>query len=362
MPDISRRGALSAIGAIGAVAVSRTAARTGSGGTVRWRVQLSTQMPGLAVADGMVFAGSCALAAATGRRVWQTRNPVFTAIQSVRSGIVAGPGVVCGVNYTAPDEEAAAIVALKAATGQPLWTHDQAAAYPLACAGGLLYTPSDSSLLALDMRTGRPVWSSGYDGGPATPVIADGVAFATANGSLTSKIVALNASTGALRWEISSPDMPAYVRLVVVDGILCAYAGREGAAFISAFRLASGHQLWETRLPAYGAGQLAAAAGGVYFAAKTGASNGPATVWAMNPQTGAPRWTRSFSHSIALTGPAAAPGAVYLNAFPSGTMYALSAATGVTLWQRALRALNIVVAGDSVYAVDWNSAVWALRP
>jgi len=119
--------------------------------------------------------------------------------------VTAGPGVVYGFGDSGND-----VVALRAATGHPLWTRN--AAFPLGgpddstlltyASNRLYFASSDmgawnvtapSTVGALDARTGRGLWSATLTARTQQPAVTDNAVYAsTANGA-----VALNARTGA---------------------------------------------------------------------------------------------------------------------------------------------------------------------
>ncbi|MDJ1009498.1 MAG: PQQ-binding-like beta-propeller repeat protein [Paracoccaceae bacterium] len=100
------------------------------------------------------------------------------------------------------------LVALDAATGAPVWSHDfrSVASGAPTVANGLVYAITRNGIgWALDARNGRVRWSvtgiateAGILGGPSPAVGADGLAvFAFPNGALSG----VDAATGALRWR-----------------------------------------------------------------------------------------------------------------------------------------------------------------
>ena len=122
-----------------------------------------------------------------------------------------------------------------------------------AVSGGIVVVPFTSGeLVALDAKSGKPVWNdtlarasrsfavSGLSTIAASPVISDGVVYATGVGSRT---VAINLKTGARLWDVpfGSSHTPAVagnaVFLVDLDENLTALDRR------------SGEVLWATHLP-----------------------------------------------------------------------------------------------------------------
>lgn len=103
-------------------------------------------------------------------------------------------------------------------TGRQRWAVTQNGAYiSPAVAGNLVFFRSESNnkgqLIALDLQSGKQVWSftpkrlssaqnNYYGGHLASPVIVDGVVFVGAG----KEVYALDAKTGALRWEFAAQD------------------------------------------------------------------------------------------------------------------------------------------------------------
>lgn len=190
-----------------------------------------------------------ALDAASGGKVWEK-----TLKEPARGAPTVADGKVFVVS------QANVIYALNAADGNEAWTFSGvpeiggllSSANP-AVSGGIVVVPfSSGELVALDVKTGKAVWSdaiarasrsfavSGLSDIAASPVIADGVVYATGVGSRT---VAIGLKTGQRLWEqsVGSPHTP------VVSG---------NAVFLNdlddnlvALDRKSGEVLWSSRLP-----------------------------------------------------------------------------------------------------------------
>jgi uncharacterized repeat protein (TIGR01451 family) len=74
----------------------------------------------------------------------------------------------------------------------------------------------DKKVIALNESTGSPVWSYTTNGGPNSPVIADGMVFFT---SYSGTFVALNAATGQLLWS-TRLGAPTGASAVVANGMV----------------------------------------------------------------------------------------------------------------------------------------------
>ena len=169
-----------------------------------------------------------------------------------------------GVVYYAPTD---GIRALAADTGHLLWRlpTEGAPRTALAFAGGLAYvaTPvaAGYALLALDARTGAMRWQVALQpDDAAVSVLADGgTVFAIAPGTVT----AWDDSTGAARWRRATPSPSSgFQQMVVAAGFL--YLSADGATYVSAcgtnsvsqvsptiaaLRATDGALLWQTPMP-----------------------------------------------------------------------------------------------------------------
>lgn len=153
------------------------------------------------------------------------------------------------------------LVALSAADGSEVWSYrgvpeigNLLSSNSPAVVGGVVVVPFTSGeLVALDEKKGEPIWNdslavasrayavSGLTTIAASPVVADGVVYATGVGSRT---VAIELKTGRRLWDVTfgSAHTPAVsgnaVFLVDLDNSLTALDRR------------SGEVLWATKLPA----------------------------------------------------------------------------------------------------------------
>lgn len=131
---------------------------------------------------------------------------------------------------------------------------------PLVCDETLFVNLPDGGVYALDLRTGRLRWRRDGRSLPAdlTPTVeglvnrglamSDGVLFAA---SIDGRLSALDAGTGALRWEVNVADYRDGYRLVgaplAVDGAVVIGVGggdRAVRGFLDAYAVATGQRLW----------------------------------------------------------------------------------------------------------------------
>jgi len=192
--------------------VGRVVALDASSGRVRWRRSPGDDLRRLAVRDGRVFAvnwpyRTTAYDADTGERLWKVDLPE----QMVLAPTAAGDAVLV------PDRRG--VTALDPADGSVRWRHrhaGNATEGAAAVADGTVFVQSgggDGALYALDLATGERRWSVPVPG-EGTPVVADGVVYASAH----RRIVAVDADTGEARWRTET-RMPASTP-AVGDGTL----------------------------------------------------------------------------------------------------------------------------------------------
>ena len=214
------------------------------------------------------------------------------------------------------------------------------------------------SLLALDARTGHRRWGLTELASQAiaddTTYVARSLAVHNAikhakNGASTGQLAALDGTTGAERWQVSTSQV--LQPLVVADGVVCGLASGQAYAFSSA----TGNPLWHTSLAGLEYPPVPAMAEGTVFFVGD-------QVWALDARTGARAWTRGAARGQRLRALETDSGTLYLG-MADGTLLALAAGTGKTRWSQRLGSpvARIVTAGNAVYAADVNGVVHAFR-
>jgi outer membrane protein assembly factor BamB len=365
MDGVSRRQVLAGFGGVAAAgwSAARWAARGRAPGTLIWRrpaagtgnlIVSILAGYGLVYESGDLDGGDPAvygISEATGTLVWQKARV---------EGSTAGPGAVYCFSGTGSD-----VVAMEAATGRALWTHDDA--FPIgnptdyysltyaservyfACGGLDVTTTTPSSVGALDARTGRSLWAVTLTAHTQQPAATDNAVYAsTVNGA-----VALNARTGAQLWK--SDDMEGNPgTLIAADDIICGNTASARAAI--GLDAATGSVLWRTET-----GWLGTADGGIIFAVSD-ASDGPG-VQALDARSGKLIWSRTLPLNASMgLGVVAASGVAYVSGSGS-ELLALSATTGRTLWGYHLvgGVSSVAVDAGIVLASDSSGALYALQ-
>lgn len=213
-------------------------ATTGGIGTDSARVYAATAWRDLVVLD-----------ADSGAKVWEKKLP-----EPARGAPTVSGGRVYLVT------QSNRVLALSAADGSEVWASrgvpemgNLLSSNSPAVSGGVVVVPFTSGeLVALDEKTGQPLWNdslarasrsyavSGFSTIAASPVISDGVVYATGVGSRT---VAIQLKTGQRLWDVAfgSAHTPAVsgnaVFLVDLDDNLTALDRKTGEV------------LWATKLP-----------------------------------------------------------------------------------------------------------------
>jgi outer membrane protein assembly factor BamB len=190
--------------------------------------------------------------------------------------------------------------------------------------------------------------SSAAPGAESSPVVVNGIVYATSTGG---RIDAFDAATGVGKWSVPigstvGPPSPA-----VGDGAV--YVSTSTG--LDAFNAADGTKLWSTNVGA----QLSApvVAGGIVYSDELYGA-----VVAIDATTGTVLWSADIGAGGEV--PAVASGVVYVGGYGGALLYALNATTGSVLWyappagsgnpfSSAAVSNNVVYAsGDKLYAFN----------
>lgn len=245
-------------------------------GSVRWQTTAPVawaEFPDApALAGDVVFApvqapvaGVMAVAAATGQPLWYAPFG-FTSVTApavdADAVYVSGWGVR-DVRNRADDTPSGAVFALDQRTGRERWRFLAPVRFgPLAAGRDAIFVPSDHGLYALDRATGRKRWQARFTprAGDTPAVIGDTVAFAgTDVTSGNSGVFALDAASGALRWRVAldSPFRSRAGGAATGETFYVAWwqddaEGQGGHPTLRAFDLRSGEERWTYSGPAAG--------------------------------------------------------------------------------------------------------------
>ena len=221
-------------------------------------------------------------------------------------------------------------------------------AQPLAVGGVTVFADGDG-LHALRLGNGHQLWHRvfGTAKNPAPGYVSDlmtwkgSVIALVGEGSVTPKLVALNAATGAVRWTatLGTQSLENVPPAVTSDGVAAINVGTQGDT-LAAIDLSTGKRLWSRT---YLKTPLTQASGTALVVDVRTSFTAPVTLTGVGGRSGKTLWSRAgFPSWISIL---SAPGGRVLvdgvNAVPPApgkkqTVYpviALSAATGKTLWQ-----------------------------
>lgn len=219
-----------------------------------------------------------------------------------------------------------------------------------------------AKLSALDAATGDARWTRSLgQSGQCSPAYAHGIVVVVAE-SPKPRLMAVNAATGAVLWNVSIPKLP-WCSPSIAGATVYTVCG----STVLAFSLDRGKQLWSRKIPNDAAGTHSSPTirRGRLFVG----TGGNALVTAVNAATGALLWRRRL-HPSNLYGTDLGPvgtdtaGRVFA-ATSVGTVFALSQATGATLWQHtnpdSPQYESVAVAPTAVTATSYQSAA-AINP
>jgi outer membrane protein assembly factor BamB len=324
-----------------------------------------------AVANGVVYVGSMdhnvyALNATTGAKLWSfDSRGVFLTDPAVVNGVVYVGASVSGP--TGPP--VGYMYALNATTGAKLWSFAAGNSLNIspAVANGIVYfDTNEGKVYALNAASGVLLWSYTNTMDSCitnSPAVANGVVYV---GSCSGNMYALNATTGAKLWihalalggsiQQGSFDSPAVANGVVYVGSV-EFSSQADANFGKVYALdaTTGAQLWSvtSKTPFYTA---PAVANGVVYATSIGG------VYALNATTGAYLWSHGDG-GWWVSSPSIVDGVLYARSFTTktSTFYAFSLGTSnvADLFLRIFPSMTTVHQGD---LLTYAFPVWNLGP
>jgi outer membrane protein assembly factor BamB len=279
-------------------------------GKLAWRNKTKLALSaGAGVGDGLVLAGSSegrlvALDAETGKQLW---------VADVPSEVLAVPRVYDDIVIVQTVD--GTISALKAQDGEHLWLYDRSVpvltlrgtSSPLVQGGAVIAGFANGKLVALDVRSGREVWSA---------------AVAVPRGRTElQRIVDLDADA------------------VIAGGVL--YAGSYQGRLV-AVSLQDGRIVWNREMSTY--------AGLSVDSSQVLVSDANSEVWAIDRRTGRSLWKQAELRQRGLTGPTSIDDYVAVGDF-EGYLHLLSRSDGSIVGRTrvdsdGIQATPLAVAGD----------------
>jgi outer membrane protein assembly factor BamB len=341
------------------------------------------------VIGGVLYAGSTnghlyAVRAGSGALRWQFPRRGRAAIGSVYSR----PGVAAHQVYVGSDD--GRVYAVKQATGALVWSSpcngvgDRVRASPVFVAGVVYATSGGGFVCALRSTDGSRFWKP-VSIGPGAPGSSPTVSSHTPGtplgsislyvGSGDGHIFALNAASGAVRWEFPAKDQPGIgvidaQPVMSADGSTLYATGSTGHVY--ALNAATGAVVWE--FPRKGKPGI-----GVVNSPPAVAVDGSAVyvatsfaVYAIEPTTGAllPTWRPDpvrLRGRIGQSGPVSSQVAVYVGS--DRNLNCLDAASGARCWPRPFTAGSRIVStpvvgnnNGTIYFGTLDGRLYALTP
>jgi outer membrane protein assembly factor BamB len=202
-------------------------------------------------------AGLLAVAAATGEPLWFSPFG-FTSVTApavdADAVYLAGWGVHNTHDRTQNDASGA-VFALDQRTGRERWRFLTSARFgPVSVGPDAVYVPSDRGLFAIDRATGRKRWQARFSPGAGDTATVAGKVIVFAGVEVTSGragIFALDAASGALRWRVDLPRAPgtrsgsaAANGLVFVSWWDTPGGSASGTPTVRAYDLDTGEERW----------------------------------------------------------------------------------------------------------------------
>lgn len=222
------------------------------------------------------------------------------------------------------------------------------------------YNPSEKALSVSNVSGLQLLWSQDVAGGVTAFALDKGVIFAQGQGASTPNLVAIDAATGAVLWNINTGQDNGYDALAAAQGLVfagCAVDLSNQQQGICAYKQPSGRFVWSyfvncNCLPPAGLmAPLVYDQGALEFGYEGGGGDQWHGVVAVDAKSGQQLWGFGQSNnSYGVYAPAAGGGNVYLEAGETKSIYALDASSGYPAWSTPISGYSVVsVKGDVVY-------------
>ncbi|HAK79325.1 MAG TPA: hypothetical protein DCM71_21075 [Runella sp.] len=304
-------------------------------GTEKWKFKTGASINSTpTVVNGVVFFASWdkklyALDAETGAKKWESNPATVALLQPFAAPIVSN-----GILYYGGEHF---LYALDAATGAKKWEFRNDEIYPWQASptvvNGIVYASirgssgGKSGLHALDAATGTLKWHQpGIGISESSPAVADGLVYA---GSEFDGFMAFDSQTGAIKWAFAS-GLITNSSPTVANGIV--YVGASALTHTNNDKLyaidaKTGAKKWEFKTPDGGPDYSSpiVANGIVYIGAGS-------TLYAVDATLGTKKWeAKPEANNLIFSGPVVATGLVYQGI--GKKLYAFDATTGAKKWE-----------------------------
>jgi outer membrane protein assembly factor BamB len=297
--------------------------------------------PSLTVVNGVAYVVDhsghlAALDAKTGSQIWTT---------TISGSANSSPAVVNNIIYV--NLFNTGLAAFNTTDGSLLWSKNfsNCGSGSPAIANGIVYVTTincDNNLYALDAQTGNTLWSGGIaigQGGANGAAVSNGIVYVNAYtqdavGAHTN-LYAFNASgcgsaTCSPLWVVpdGGPSLNLLPTPAIANGVVYIGSSSNGAATMYAFDANTGATLWTWTDPITGSGfnSSAAVANGVVYDATTNGNAYAFSAAGCGSSTCSPLWTYNMGNMIGTqSSPAVVNGMVYIGAYNTS----ISPSTGI---------------------------------
>ncbi|UPV76342.1 PQQ-binding-like beta-propeller repeat protein (plasmid) [Halorussus limi] len=300
----------------------------------RWRRDAAVE--GVVAADGVVYASTerdvVAFDAETGEEKWRTR----VCDNATSQNLVYTPAVADGRVFASTFAET--LYALDAETGETRWEYGLDHRWGgriLAADADAVYATDDSRrAFAVDAETGRERWEYRYgEPLPSTPVVADGTLYL--GYADRSVLRAVEVESDRQRWEQSGPGDEWVEAMTVADGTVYAGWGLPGEepGHLTAIDDETGEEKWRLETDRTVDTEPAVADGTLYV-------HSGGWLRAVDAETGELKWRFDTEGAVdkdswhSIEPPSVADGTVYVGGYDA-IVYALNAETGEPRWTYA---------------------------
>jgi FOG: WD40-like repeat len=265
--------------------------------------------------------------------------------QTMRLGSVSfSPAIVNGIVYACSSD----LNAFNASTGEQLWTVEGGGDSSPVVQDGVVYTSGHG--IAFNASTGAPMWNTStlqfLGGGRNIIAVAYGYVYEGysfyAGGSFYGAMTAVNATTGAVVWNVTSSPLSSPA---VAEGYIY-FGTMQGVLALNAY---NGTRLWEYPTGDFVYSSPAVVDGRVFLSTASG------DLLCLDALTGKNIWGDGTGQNVAYaygpsSSPAIANGCVYVGS-ENGYVYAFNASNGAKLWT------YLTYNGDKGYGVESSPVI-----
>jgi outer membrane protein assembly factor BamB len=204
---------------------------------------------------------------------------------------------------------------------------------PVVAATAIVVVESER-VAALDRETGRPVWETARDTGPAgPPVVTEGLVIYAEGRGDEAGISAVRLEDGDAAWSVKT-DAPVVGGLAVLEGRV--YAGTAGGQVLS-LSVEDGGLAWEHKVTGRADSAPAVMAESVYVTSED-FETGVATLSALDRETGQERWQFTPSGPALGVSSVSLGGELAIAGMGDFRVYGFEGATGRERWHAQARA------------------------